>query len=221
MQKKNLLISVAVFAVLFAASLFGFSAAYGYGGSGGGISYVSTCSNVTYGDWGACANGVQYRNVLSQTPNYCTLSASQQSERSRACSGSTVNPGTTPTQAVLGAKVYADGSLLRGPDGKIYVVVGGTLQHIMNQATLARYVGKKVVHVDATVIASFKQTVSSPVRSYKYYPKGELLRSKDTKIFVIVDGKKYHIMNLVELSAYYGRKITNVSDAVIAQYPTL
>jgi hypothetical protein len=221
MQKKNLLISGAVFAVLFAASLFGFSAAYGYGGSGGGASSVSTCNSVTYSDWGVCASGVQYRNVLSQTPNYCVLSASQQSERSRACAGSTVKPVVTPTQEVLGAKVYSEGNLLRGPDGKIYVVANGALQHVMNKAALAKYAGKKVTNVDASVIASFKQIVSSPVRSYKYYSKGELLRSKDTKIFVIVDGKKYHIMNLVELSAYYGRKITNVSDSAIGKYPAL
>jgi Pentaxin family. len=49
------------------------------------IPVVTFCSAVVYGDWGNCASGLQYRDVLSQSPNNCTLTASQQAVRTQNC----------------------------------------------------------------------------------------------------------------------------------------
>lgn len=86
MKKKVLFKSSLVLAFVLLASMFGFSKAFGYGGGGGGgVFSVAPCSVVTYGDWGECINGFQYRNVTSQTPYGCSLTTSQQLDRSRVC----------------------------------------------------------------------------------------------------------------------------------------
>jgi hypothetical protein len=108
---------------------------------GGSIS-VYPCTDVVYSDWGACTNGMQYRSILSQSPNFCNLTYAQQSSGSRTCStsntsgGSSGSSGTIGTSgtsgesgtsnvsgtsgtpsilggSVLGVKNYPDGSLLR------------------------------------------------------------------------------------------------------------
>ncbi|MFA5392814.1 MAG: hypothetical protein WC306_04020, partial [Candidatus Paceibacterota bacterium] len=57
------------------------------GGGGGGGGGSSSCSAVTYSDWSTtCANNLQYRNVLTQTPVGCTLTTAQEADRQRACS---------------------------------------------------------------------------------------------------------------------------------------
>lgn len=68
---------------------------------------------------------------------------------------------STPAQEVLGAKVYnyADGTLLRGTDKKIYVVINGKLQHIVSLKQLAKYAGKPILNVGDDVIESYNQAV--------------------------------------------------------------
>jgi hypothetical protein len=91
---------------------------------------------------------------------------------------------------------------------------------------LAKYHGQKIVSVDAGVIANFERAAEKPaaasaVTPNKEYPNGTLIRASDGKIYVLVNGKKHHIMSLVELSTYHGRKIIVISDTAITQYPTI
>jgi hypothetical protein len=65
------------------------------GGGGGFIPAPTSCSSVTYGDWGLCANGLQYRDVLTRTPSGCTLTTTQEAERSRTCSATVTSPTDT------------------------------------------------------------------------------------------------------------------------------
>ncbi len=98
MLKKAIILSLALVSVIGISSVLGQAkinaavASVGYGGSSAPTS-VSYCSSVVYGDWKPCANGWQYRDVLSQSPANCSLTAAQQSVRSMAC-------GTTPVGAV-------------------------------------------------------------------------------------------------------------------------
>ena len=208
MEKKNLIKSGIAIAVIFAASMFGFQAAYGYGGSGGGLAIVSVCNSVTYGDWSACVNGLSYRNVLSQAPNYCQLTASQQAARTKTCG----------TQEVLGAQKYANGTLIRGTNKQIYVVSGTTLTPIKTLKQLANYAGKEILNVDDSVIASFT-IASEDVPTVKRFKDGQLIRDHDVKVYVIINGKKKHILDLQELAKFYsGRVIHNISAAELAQY---
>jgi len=60
----------------------------GGGGGGGGGSSVIPCTTVVYGDWGACfnGNGIQYRSIVSSTPNQCNPTTAQQASQSQSCS---------------------------------------------------------------------------------------------------------------------------------------
>lgn len=55
------------------------------GGGGGGGAPAASCTSVVYGDWGSCFSGVQYRNILSQTPLGCSITTNQRVEASRSC----------------------------------------------------------------------------------------------------------------------------------------
>jgi hypothetical protein len=203
MEKNNFLKSGLVFAILAIVSMFGFSTAFGYGGGGGGT-VTTTCSSVVYGDWGTCINGIQYRNVVSQSSSSCLLSTSQQLDRSRNCEA-VVAPIVTPEpiKQVLGEKKYADGTLLRGTGNRIYVVINGKLLYVTSLKELAKYKGP-ILKVDDSTIASFGKAVLGA----KKYADGTLLRGKgDVKIYVIKDGKKVHIKSLAELRKYKGKTL--------------
>ncbi|MDD4902683.1 MAG: DUF5011 domain-containing protein, partial [Patescibacteria group bacterium] len=177
---------------------------------GGSSSFVATpCTGVVYGDWGSCVNGIQYRDVLSQAPKFCTLSAGQQAVRTQACGAALTAGGQ-----VLGAKVYAVGSLLRTPDKRIYVVTStSTVKYISSLKELWQYRGREIFNVSYEIIAQYKQ-----ILGVKIYPDGTLLRGPDMKIYVLINGKKNYISSLKELWQYRGRIIYNVSADVIAAY---
>ena len=195
-------------------------------GGGGGSYTARPCVSVTYSAWGACVNGVQYRNVLSQSPNYCALTASQQAAKTESCGVAPVVQApvvttpvviTTPAavQKVLGVKAYANGTLIRGTDKKIYVVSNGTLIHVATLKQLAKYAGKEIINVDDSIITSYQK---GEVLGVQVYANGTLIRGTDKKIYVIVNGKKQHINSLKELAKYAGKEIFNVADSVITQY---
>jgi hypothetical protein len=56
---------------------------------------------------------------------------------------------------VLGVKVYADGTLLRGPDHKIYVIINGKKQPIRSLKELMKYRGQKIIDVSAEVLTAY------------------------------------------------------------------
>jgi hypothetical protein len=103
---------------------------------------IPSCTTVTYSAWGNCINGVQTRDVIDMTPYYCALSANEQAGRSQICG------------QVLGVKIYANGTLLRGPDYKIYVIKNGRKQRIKSLSELAKYRNHRIINVSAAVIAN-------------------------------------------------------------------
>ncbi len=220
MNKKNILKSGIAVTSLVVASMFGFSAALGYGGS---AAAPAACSNVTYGEWKACADGMQFRDVVAQTPFYCQMTASQQLARSRSCSVENGNGqqngngnGNGNGQEVLGEKKYSVGTLLRGSDNKVYIVVSGGIKHIATLGELNKYAGREILDVSDDVISSFNIV---KVLGEKRYGEGQLIRNDDVKVFVIVNGKKKHILNLEELAKYYfGKPIYHVTAEELATY---
>jgi hypothetical protein len=52
---------------------------------GGGGSATIYCTTVTYDQWGSCIGGWRYRNVLTRTPNNCTLTTNQENARKEVC----------------------------------------------------------------------------------------------------------------------------------------
>jgi|WetSurMetagenome_2_1015567.scaffolds.fasta_scaffold119630_2 hypothetical protein len=164
------------------------------------------CGTVTYSAWTNCINGVQTRDVIDASPIGCTLTASEQAGRNQTCG------------KVLGAKIYAAGTLLRNPEGKIFVVVSGQkIRQIMNSTELKAYSGQTIHNVSAAFMTQY-QVVFGQVLGAKIYADGTLLRGPDKKIYVIVNGKKQHIHSLTELYQYRKHRIINVSASVLADF---
>jgi hypothetical protein len=258
---KGKILNAAIIAFVAASAiLFGSNTAkaamFGYGGGGGG--YNSTpCTSVTYADWQGCVMGLQYRNVVAQTPTNCVMTASQQAARVQSCATTPACTSVTysawstkcvlgfysrnitgqaPTGCkitaaqelarvetcrggvVLGEKIYANGTLLRGSDMKIYVVTNGALVQIKDLKELAKYAGQAIIDVDDSVIAGYPKAAVLGVKSYG---NGQLIRAfGDVKVYTIIDGKKKHILDIPELQKYYfGLVINNVAFDEVSQYP--
>ncbi len=56
-------------------------------------------------------------------------------------------------KAVLGVKKYANGTLLRGPDWRVYLFSDGKLQHLAGPSELSKH-RQTIVNVDSSVISS-------------------------------------------------------------------
>jgi hypothetical protein len=174
-----------------------------FGGGGAPISY---CSNVEYGEWGTAINGMQQRGILSRTPSNCSLSVEQQLNMTRPL---------PIIQQVLGEKKYADGTLLKGTNNRIYVVTGGKLLYITNFKELAKYHGP-ILKVSDEVIDSFAKL---SVLGVKKYADGTLIRAKgDIKVYIIKNGKKVQIKTLTELKKYKGIIIYTVTPEELNNY---
>lgn len=109
---------------------------------------------------------------------------------------------------ILGVKYYADGSLIRGKDKKIYLIDQGKLVVIRTLAQLKKYAGQKIYDETDEVI-----------RQYMKFFDGQLIRGSRKKIYVIIKGKKQPIFTLAELrQKYKGQKIYDVSDKILGLY---
>ena len=123
-----------------------------------------------------------------------------------------------PPPQVLGTQTYADGTLLRGSNHRIYVVIGGKLVYISSLAQLRKYAGHEILTVPDSVIANWVNGSATAVLGVQTYANGSLLRGPDHRIYVLVGGKLQYIHTLKELAKYRGKKIYDVGDTVIAQY---
>ena len=109
---------------------------------------------------------------------------------------------------------YEDGTLLRGPDKKIYVVINDKIRRIISIAELREYVGQKIFDVSQDVIDSFAKIPNLG----RKYSNGVLLRGLDKKIYVVINNKLKRINSLAELRKYFGKPIIDVIDDIIYQY---
>jgi len=74
------------------------------------------------------------------------------------------------TQQVLGQTAYANGTLLRGSDKHIFVVVDGKLQRILNLQELAQYYSdQEILQVEDSVIAGYAKVPSRAVLGDRKY----------------------------------------------------
>jgi hypothetical protein len=123
----------------------------------------------------------------------------------------TIAPAPKETAVILGVKIYSDGTLLRGADGRIYIVRGQIKKYIANLTELARYRGREIISASEEELSAYQA---------RGHWDGELIRQQgDARIYVIVSGKKQHIRTLAELRARYaGLEIFNLPAEEIALY---
>lgn len=129
---------------------------------------------------------------------------------------------------IKGVMKFIAGSLIRGCGPEVYHVLGNDLFHIPNWQYLHdNYFAQRIYNVTDEVIAQYGQTLiddktvkgkDAKILGVKFYADGTLLKAGDGKIYVIINGKKVHIISLEDLKKYSGNKIYNVTDTVLNQY---
>ena len=192
------------------------------------------CSNYVYGNWGTCVNGTQTRNIVSWNGGDTCSKDYAVTKQSCIDTVEEITPIAqdntlpfaneelsskvnliVPIKQVLGEKIYKDGTLLRAPNKKVYLLTNGKLLYISTLKELKKYSNREMLEVNQDTINSYVKLVLGA----KKYANGSLLRGADTKIYVLVNGKKQHIKTLQEFkSKYSNRPVFNVSDEVLSQY---
>ncbi len=94
----------------------------------------------------ACVDGLQYCSKTYSSPALCRFTDKQVRSFKRNCA----------KEQVLGVKRYPNGSLLRAPNKKIYLVTGGKLKLIKTLKELRKYRNKKIYDVGWAVIEQYK-----------------------------------------------------------------
>jgi hypothetical protein len=167
---------------------------------------IPPCTNVNYGPFGNCMNGIRTRDVIGMYPFYCTLTSNELAGRSQVCG------------QVLGLKIYSAGVLLRSTQGKIYAVLpGNVIKLVPDVKALQAYRGEPVYNVSDELIAQYKQ-ISGQVLGVKVYANGSLIRTPNNKVYVITNGQAKYLSSLAQLQQYKGRNIFNVNYDVLAKY---
>lgn len=113
-----------------------------------------------------------------------------------------------------------DGTLLRGPDFKIYVINEGFKNYISTLEELKKHKGSKLNNVLQEIIDQYPDEIKDSVSQSKpIYPNGTLLRGPDFKIYVLNSGSIRHIPSLEELKRDYKNKpFINVTNDVLTQF---
>jgi len=148
--------------------------ASGYTLSGGQCSAVSSsgggspapaiyCSSVVYDSWQPCASGVQYRNVLSQSPSNCILSDAQQTARSMLCGTSPIIPITPPAPVILPNNILQniadEAGIISADNAQNFLIYSGaTADPAKEQASLIKY--KIILNLDKNISAEQKTAIN-------------------------------------------------------------
>ena len=184
--------------------------------NGVGIYYLDTATNrwilITDSSFDQDTNKITFK--AKHLSVFAMMRTSSLSSNINILNPGVVIPTSTPTstKAVLGVKVFVDGTLIRQVgDPRIYVIVKGERQLIRNLEELKRYAGKKIIIVDAD---------GNEVKvNIKKYNNGDLLRTPNGRIYVIVNNKLMRVRTLAELRRNHFRKIiNNVGDDVVRGY---
>jgi len=158
--------------------------------------------------------------IVNSVAHYVTSPSQLQAYRGRtifSVSYDALAQYSQPAPKVLGVKIYANGSLLRSPDMKIFLVVSGQLQYVNSLQQLQLFAGRKINDVSWATLAQYQQvSPAGQVLGVKIYGNGTLLRTPDNKIYVITDGKPQYINSLEQLYQYRNTRIINVSYSVLA-----
>ncbi|MCK4540490.1 hypothetical protein KAU09_05040 [Candidatus Parcubacteria bacterium] len=111
----------------------------------------------------------------------------------------------------LGIGAYADGTLLRNKDKRIYLVDNGFKIYISNLKKLQGFAGQTIYDVTDSELEKYKD---------KKYFAADLIREQGkAKIFVITNSGLKHILNLEELRLnYFGQEIFNLSREDMVSY---
>lgn len=117
-----------------------------------------------------------------------------------------------PKKMVLGVKAYADGTLVRGQNKKIYVIMFGEKEHITSMKELKQYGKKPIINASDSSLAAYPDHKFAKLRN------GDLMKGPNNKIYVIKNGKKQPVKNLIELRSYKNKAIIKVDTATLNHF---
>jgi len=129
------------------------------------------------------------------------------------------------TKRVEGTRIYSDGALIRTPDGKTYLVENADIRYVANLSSdIYQWAGTRIYDVDYDELEIYRNQRIIPeieeVTNVKKYQDGELLRTRDWKVYIIDGNQVKHIATLPSLSqtTYMGKVIHDIDYGVLAQY---
>ncbi len=129
------------------------------------------------------------------------------------------------TERVEDARLYADGALLRTPDNKVYVVENRTVTHVATlPQSLYQWAGRRVYDISMEELGQYRtQRVVEEIQEVNTvlaFKEGDLIRTRDWKVYTIDSNTIRHIATLPNLSQteYQGKKIHDVDYGVLTQY---
>jgi len=135
-----------------------------------------------------------------------------------------------PDPDIEGVTEFPDGTFIREQcDPRVYLIENSQRHHISTLSLLMSYQNRRIYNVLQSVLDLYpagkpvvrEEKMSPQVAGAKVYGNGSLLRGNDKKVYVIKNGQKKHIKSLTELQKYAGQPIYNVSDDILAGFPTI
>lgn len=113
------------------------------------------------------------------------------------------------------ANVYTDGNLLKGSDGKVYIISDGTKRYITGPAVFdgLGYKWGNVINVSDAHLALY--TAGTDVSSSATRPDGDTVKKSDGNLYTVIDGALRHIPTPVYFERGGGdwNKVISISDA--------
>lgn len=114
---------------------------------------------------------------------------------------------TAPVARVLGVKTYANGSILKAPNKKVYLIDKNQKKQLTAK-DLKKYKKNKIFDVAYEVINQYPD----------YRADGTMVKSVAGKIYVISGGKKHYVATLKELWKYRNRRIYVLPNEELNKY---
>ena len=127
-----------------------------------------------------------------------------------------------PVPQILGVKIYGDGTLIKSPQGRIYILVNnGHKRYISTLVELQKYKKQKIYNVSETDLAQYPDYVpGGQVLSVKIYANGSLIKSSSSKVYLVTYGMKQLLTaKQLKSSTYKKKKINSLADEELALYP--
>ena len=131
-------------------------------------------------------------------------------------------PLVTPTVAVspspkqiLGVKIYSNGTILRGPDYKIYLIKNSKKLRLKTLADLLKYKNRSIINVDQQTLSQYSDYFPKPATLADIYKNGTLFRAGGNQVYILQFGALLPLKGPSELNKYVGRKIVKINTDVL------
>jgi SpoIID/LytB domain protein len=121
----------------------------------------------------------------------------------------------------VGTAGFRAGTLLRTPDGKVWIVSDGVRRHIVSGAVFDGLGYDRGVIRNVSAGEGALHPVGSSVRSASVHPNGTLLKGSSAAVYFLDNGKRRHVQSAHILASQFRRdEIVTVPDSTLSRYPT-